>query len=126
MIFKDNYEWTSGWIHDYFCDKDGSELIFDINNCNYFECPICHYKYTDEKRKRAWIIKYRYKIFDELEKYSKEKFNSKNDKDLVFINDALKYYSTNYEKFLIHDKNGTIYDSYIDNPKNVEKLQLKD
>ena len=122
MIFKDNYEWTSGWIHDYFCDKDGAELIFDINNCNYFECPICHYKYTDEKRKRAWTTKYRYKIFDELEKYSKEKFNSKNYKDLIFINDALKYYSTNYEKFLIHDKNGTIYDSYIDNPNKCGKI----
>ena len=64
IAFSDNYECMSGWIHDYYCDKDGSELIFDLNNNNYFECPICNFKYNDEKRKRAWITKYRYKNFN--------------------------------------------------------------
>lgn len=54
MKFYDNYRWLSGWIHDYYCDKDGSELIFDINNNNYFECPVCHYKYDDVKIKNIY------------------------------------------------------------------------
>lgn len=31
MKFKDDYKYLSGWIHDYYCDTDGYELIFDIN-----------------------------------------------------------------------------------------------
>ena len=62
-VFYDDYTLLSGWIHDYFCDNDGSELIFDFNNSEYFECPMCHTKYRDEKRKRAWITKYRYSLF---------------------------------------------------------------
>lgn len=112
MKFKDNYKWMSGWIHDYYCDKDGSELIFNINNNYYFECPICHYKYKDEKRKRAWITKYRYKIFDQLEKYSEKYLLEKNSEYLTFIQNALNYYSINYNKFLIHDKNGSIFKKY--------------
>lgn len=102
----------SGWMHDYYCDKDGSELIFDINNNHYFECPICHYKYKDEKRKRAWITKYRYKVFDQLEKYSEKYLLEKNNEYLTFIQNAFNYYSINYNKFLIHDKNGNIFGKY--------------
>lgn len=109
MTFNDNYEWLSGWIHDYYCDKDGSELIFDINNNKYFECPTCHYKYTDEKRKRAWVTKYRYKIFASLEDYSRKYLENSNPKILSYIIEALNYYSLNYDKFIIHDKNGEIY-----------------
>jgi len=111
MTFYDNYEWTSGWIHDYYCDRDGSELIFDLNNNEYFECPICNFKYTDEKRKRAWITKYRYKIFMSLENYSKEYLENKNEKILTYIEDALNYYSLNYDKFEIHNKDGKTFDS---------------
>lgn len=113
MLFKDNYEWLSGWIHDYYCDKDGALLIFDENNDNYFECPICHYKYKDSRKKRAWITKYRYQIFDLLEEYSKQYLLEKNAEYLTFIEDALDYYSLNYKKFKIHDKKGRIYENYI-------------
>lgn len=113
MDFKDNYKYLSGWIHDYYCDKDGSELIFDINNDTYFECPICHYKYKDAKRKRAWITKYRYNIFSQLEKFSEEYVKNKNNDYLIFIKEVLNYYSNNYKNFSIHYKNGKIYDSYI-------------
>ena len=63
MKFYDDYKMQSGWIHDYYCDTDGAELIFDIKNPYFFECPICKKKYTDIKRKRAWVTKYRYDIF---------------------------------------------------------------
>lgn len=112
MIFNDNYELLSGWIHDYYCDKDGSGLIFDINNSNYFECPLCHYKYTDEKRKRAWVTKCRYKIFDKLEKYATNYSLNKNKKHLKYIEEVLEYYSLNYNKFSMHDKTGKIFNNY--------------
>lgn len=111
MIFNDNYEWISGWIHDYYCDRDGSELIFDLNNNKYFECPICNFKYTDEKRKKAWITKYRYKIFKLLEDYSKKYLENKNEEILTYIEEALNYYSLNYDKFKIHNKDGEIFDA---------------
>lgn len=111
MTFNDNYEWMSGWIHDYYCDKDGAELIFDLNNSEYFECPICNCKYTDEKRKRAWITKYRYKLFKLLENYSKQYLENKNEEILTYIEDALNYYSLNYDKFVIHNKNGEVFDN---------------
>lgn len=38
MEFNDNYRWLSGWIHDYYCDKDGSELIFDNYNNESNRC----------------------------------------------------------------------------------------
>lgn len=117
MTFNDNYEWISGWIHDYYCDKDGSELIFDLNNNEYFKCPICNYKYTDEKRKRAWITKYRYKIFKLLENYSKQYLENKNEEILTYIKDALNYYSLNYDKFVIHNKNGEVFNN-INNSNN--------
>lgn len=122
MLFKDDYKWLSGWIHDYYCDKDGSELIFDISNSSYFECPICHCKYTDEKRKRARVTKYRYKVFSELEKYSKEYINDRNDRYLTFIKDILNYYSKNYDKFLIHDKIGNIYNNYFNESNKCGKI----
>jgi len=113
MTFIDNYEWTSGWLHDYYCDKDGSELIFDLSNNKYFKCPVCKFKYTDEKRKRAWITKYRYRIFKLLENYSEKYLENKTNENLIFIEDALNYYSLNYDKFAIHNKAGEIFDTII-------------
>lgn len=122
MTFNDNYEWISGWIHDYYCDKDGSELIFDLNNNKYFECPICNFKYTDEKRKRAWITKYRYKIFKLLENYSKEYLENKDEEILNYIEDALNYYSLNYEKFAIHNKDGEIFATIVNASNKCGKI----
>lgn len=122
VIFKDNYRWLSGWIHDYYCDKDGSPLVFDENNNIYFECPICHYKYKDDRKRRAWVTKYRYKIFDMLEEYSKQYLLEKKDYYLTFIENALKYYSANYVKFEIHDKDGEIFDSYINESNRCGKI----
>ena len=109
MKFKDDYKYLSGWIHDYYCDTDGYELIFDINNSSYFECPKCHYKYNDKKRKRAWITKYRYKIMSELEQNSNIFLKDKNKEFLNKIEKTLAYYISNYNKFTIHDKEGKIY-----------------
>lgn len=122
MNFRDDYKLLSGWIHNYYCDKDGAELIFDINNNDYFKCPICNRKYDDEKRKNAWVIKYRYKIFETLEKYSEEYLIKKNDKYLKFIENALSYYSSNYDNFLIHDKDGNIFDDYVNKSNKCGKI----
>lgn len=113
MKFYDDYKLQSGWIHDYYCDSDGSELIFDLENSDYFECPLCHKKYVDLKRKRAWITKYRYDVFNKIEKYSELYLIEKNDEYLNYIIDALEYYTKNYDKFKIHNKNGEVFKSYI-------------
>ena len=39
---------------------------------------------------------------------------NKNEKKLTYIKDALNYYSLNYNKFTVHNKNGKIFD-IIDN-----------
>lgn len=31
MDFYDSYKWLSGWVHDYYCDKDGSEKLKSTN-----------------------------------------------------------------------------------------------
>ncbi len=121
-IFYDDYNLLSGWIHDYFCDNDGSELIFDFNNNQYFECPICHTKYRDEKRKRAWITKYRYSLFNRIEKYSKLYLENKNETYIKFIINALEYYCNNYDLFAIHNKNGDIFKSYINESNQCGKI----
>lgn len=122
LLFYDDYNLISGWIHDYFCDDDGSELIFDINSSLYYECPMCHKKYNDEKRKRAWITKYRYLIFTKIESYSKYYLKNKNKKYLNFIINALDYYCTNYDLFVIHNKNGDSFESYINTSNNCGKI----
>lgn len=114
MKFKDNYQWMSGWIHDYYCDIDGAELIFNLNNSNDFECPICHHKYHDDKKKRAWVTKYRYQIFHNLEEYSKQYLLDKKGEYLKYIEEALEYYSFNYKNFETHNKEGKIFDTYVD------------
>ena len=122
MTFNDKYYWTSGWIHDYYCDKDGSELIFDIDNKEYFECPICKHKYTDEKRKRAWITKYRYKIFKKLEEYSEKYIENKDNELLNYIEEALNYYSLNYNKFKIHNKEGQVFNTITNESNKCGKI----
>lgn len=122
MQFSDNYEWLSGWIHDYYCDIDGSELIFDINNSKIFECPICHKKYSDSKRKRAWVTKYRYNIFNKIEKYSELYLQDNNKEYLNYIIDAFEYYSKFYDKFPIHNKDGKIYEHYINESNRCGKI----
>lgn len=113
ITFKDDYKWMSGWIHDYYCDKDGAELHFDQNNSDDFECPICHCRYNDDKRRRAWVTKYRYHIFDHLEEYSKQYLLEKKEEYLKYIEEALEYYSSNYRYFEIHNKEGKIFDSNL-------------
>lgn len=115
MKFYDNYKLQSGWLHNYYCDNDGAELIFDINNNTYYECPLCNKKYIDAKRKMAWITKYRYEIFSKLEKYSKEYLFNKDEKYLNYIIQAFKYYANNYKKFPIHNKEGEIFNTYKSN-----------
>lgn len=111
MDFEDNYKWISGWIHDYYCNNDGAELIFDLNNSETFECPICKHVYNDSKKKKAWITKYRYTIFQNLENYSFDYLKNKDSKTLEYIEDALNYYSLNYDKFPIHDKTGETFNA---------------
>lgn len=117
VMFKDNDKWLSGWIHDYYCDFDGAQLVFDPNDSSNFECPICHYQYHDDKKRRAWVTKYRYQIFHNLEEYSKRYLLEKEEKYLKYIEEALKYYSLNYNNFEIHDKTGNIFNTDI-NPSN--------
>lgn len=113
MKFYDDYKIQSGWIHDYYCDTDGAELIFDIKNSCFFECPICKKKYTDIKRKRAWVTKYRYDIFNKIEIYSELYLKERNNEYLEYIINALEYYTKYYDKFPIHNKDGEIFDDYI-------------
>ena len=113
MKFYDDYKMQSGWIHDYYCDTDGAELIFDIKNPYFFECPICKKKYTDIKRKRAWVTKYRYDIFNKIESYSELYLKEGNNECLEYIINALGYYTKYYDKFPIHNKDGEIFDDYI-------------
>lgn len=120
MTFNDDYKLLSGWIHDFYCDKDGAELIFDENNSSFFLCPLCHLKYDDLKRKRAWILKYRYKVFQDLENRSFKFLETKNKEDLEYIIEVLKFYGINYEKFLIHDKDGNIYQ--VESEKNTGRI----
>ena len=122
LIFSDDYNLLSGWYHNYFCDIDGSELIFDPNNSKYFECPMCHKKYKDEKRKSAWVIKYRYSIFNRIQRYSELYLQNKNKLYLKFIIDALNFYCDNYDLFSIHDKDGNIFDSYINESNRCGKI----
>lgn len=102
----------------------GSSLIFNADYNHYFECPLCHYKYRDSKRKRAWIIKYRYKIFDTLEEYSKRYLLERNEKYLNFIEDALEYYSLNYDYFKIHNKEGK--KCYKENKKYIKYYSFEE
>lgn len=120
MTFNDDYKLISGWIHDFYCDKDGAELIFEENNSSFFLCPLCHLKYDDLKRKRAWILKYRYKVFQDLENKSFKFLETKSKEDLEYIIEVLKFYAINYEKFLIHDKDGNIYQT--ESEKNTGRI----
>lgn len=121
MDFYDSYKWISGWVHDYYCDRDGSELIFDSNN-NYFKCPICNRQYEDEKRRRAWVTKYRYKIFESLEDYSIKYLQNKKKDFIEYTENALNFYSKNYEKFPIHNKDGEIFDTLINSSNRCGRI----
>lgn len=121
-LYEDNYKNLSGWIHDFYCDKDGSELLFDKLNDNYFECPLCHIRYNDIRRKRAWITKYRYDVFSSLVVKAQSFLETKEQKYIKEIEKILNYYSINYEQFDIHDKDGNTYNSILNESNKCGKI----
>jgi len=49
----------AGWYHDYFCDKEGAQLKFDLAKPYEHVCPACGTAYADERRDRAWVTQLR-------------------------------------------------------------------
>lgn len=44
----------SAWTHHYYCDDDGSKLVFDPTDPHRHRCPTCDRDYDDELRIGAW------------------------------------------------------------------------
>lgn len=44
----------SAWTHHYYCDDDGSKLVFDPTDPHHHRCPTCGRSYDDELRIGAW------------------------------------------------------------------------
>ncbi len=57
--FKDDPKDISEWGHNYFCDIDGSPLVFDINDRKNHRCPLCGKVYTDALYEGVWVYNYR-------------------------------------------------------------------
>lgn len=110
--FSDSTDSISRWAHHYFCEEEGARLTFDPFTPHRHECSVCGKVYENhELFDGCWLTMYRnlgvvnawksaliYKITDEK----------------VYLDNLVKfatYYSENYLKFILHNKEGLEFDS---------------
>ncbi|MGX7164066.1 heparinase II/III family protein [Enterococcus massiliensis] len=103
--WKDDPKWLSGWRHHYFCDEDGSYLIYDAHSPERHVCPTCGKTYTDEKKKAAWVTIMRNKTISMLRYATIVFLKTEDEKYLKFVRQVILFYAQHYGEFQIHIKN---------------------
>ena len=112
--FHDDPKRKSNWGHQYFCNDDGGRLIFDVNKPKEHVCCVCNKVYKDEPYDGVWTYMYRNEAIATALKAAVI-YKATGDKDYLGI--AVKiigFYSNNYSKFILHNKEDHIFDSLDD------------
>lgn len=103
-FYKDDSRFLSGWGHSYFCEDDGSRLVYDITNPKKHICLTCNKQYIGFlydctfitfMRNEAIVTALKSAILYNVYKQKKYLDISKN---IIF------FYADNYDNFAIHAK----------------------
>lgn len=109
--FKDRPNLISNWGHHYFCKDDGGVLIFNLNKPHDHECSICHKKYQSELLDNVWVYYYRNNVCINAWKSALVYHITKDKKYLNNIKFLIDFYSKNYLKFKLHNKENKFFNS---------------
>lgn len=109
--FRDDPSKVSAWGHHYFCPKDGGLLIYTRETPTEHKCEICGQIYDDELFNNVWVYMYRNEAIINVWK-SALLYKLTNDiKYLNIVKKITGYYSDNYLKFKLHNKEGLTFDT---------------
>lgn len=103
--WQDRPDWLSGWRHNYFCDKDGTFLTFDITKPFEHACGICGRVYSDVKKNNAWVNIMRNKTISAMRYATLLYLKDGQQEYLNFVRKVILYFAENYDQFAIHLKN---------------------
>lgn len=110
--FHDDPSLTSEWGHNYFCDYDGGRLIFDINKPHEHKCSVCGKVFSNEIYDGVWVYFYRNQAILTAWKSAGVYAYTKDKKYLDITKNIIRFYAENYTKFIIHNKERLVFDSY--------------
>lgn len=102
--WHDDASWMSGWRHHYFCDDDGSYLIYDPTQPHAHTCPECGRVYTDDKKNFAWVTIMRNKTLQMLKLAVIMNRQQAEARYASFIRQVILFYADHYREFPIHIK----------------------
>ncbi len=110
--FSDDPIYRTAWGHHYFCEKDGTALVFNSENEDEHRCPLCQTSYKSELYKEVWIYIYRNNAATTVLKAAALYKRTKEKNLLKIICDISQFYIYKFEEFPLHNKEGLYFDSY--------------
>ena len=110
--FHDTPYTRSNWGHQYFCNNDGGRLIFDLNKPKEHVCSVCNKVYKGQPYDGVWTYMYRNEAIVEALKSATVYAYTKDEKYQLITMEIIGFYSDNYDKFVIHNKEGLEFEDY--------------
>ncbi|WP_461207095.1 heparinase II/III domain-containing protein [Clostridium sp. DL1XJH146] len=109
--FNDSPDKISRWGHHYFCKEDGGLLIYNDKTPNEHICSICGKKYSNDLLNGVWVCMYRNQgVVNTWKSALVYKYTG----DRKYLDNVITFtdfYSDNYLKFKLHNKEGNEYES---------------
>jgi hypothetical protein len=110
--FHDDPASRSRWGHQYFCDEDGERLGFDPHEPSRHMCPVCHKAYVGEPYDGVWVYFYRNMAIVTALKAATVYRAIRDPRYLSHAKRILSFYAENYTKFVLHNKEDHLAESY--------------
>ncbi|WZL81183.1 heparinase II/III family protein [Vallitaleaceae bacterium 9-2] len=110
--FSDDPKHQSAWGHHYFCEKDGTALIFNPENENEHKCPLCQTTYESKLYKEVWRYIYRNNAAVTVLKAAALYKRTREKNLLKIILDISQFYIYKFEEFPLHNKEGLYFNTY--------------
>lgn len=114
--FEDSPEKTSRWGHHYFCKHEGGRFIYNDKEPHKHVCSVCGKVTIDKDMDACWVTMYRNQGVVSAWKAAFLYSQTRDKKYLDYVISFTDFYSNNYLKFTIHNKEGLEFES-LDNVK---------
>ncbi len=109
--FEDDPKKISRWGHHYFCEEDGSALIYDPEKPHDHVCPLCGRAYHSELFDGVWVYSYRNAAILTLMKSAILYRISGEERFKAIYEEILSFYMKHYLAFKLHNKEGEEFDT---------------
>jgi hypothetical protein len=116
---------TTGWLHEYYCDKDAGRLRFDPKKPTEHVCPKCNTVYTGSPYDDCWRSSV-HSSFASAASTAAVLFRITDEKPyLDFAKNTLLWYADNFDKFSPHGNHagkGIIREQSLDEATQLVRL----